>query len=41
MRINDKIIEYLAKGFTAQLTHLNLDYNQLEKDGIEKLQKQF
>jgi len=33
------VIDALAKGFTAQLTHLNLDYNALEKEGVDKLVK--
>ena len=40
MRINEKVIEALAKGFSAQLSHINLDYNALEKEGVSKLNKQ-
>ena len=40
MRINVKVLEALARGFPACLTHLNLDYNSLEKEGVTVLSKQ-
>lgn len=40
MRITGAVFEALAKGFSAQLTHINLDFNTLEKAGITAFAKQ-
>ena len=39
MRITAKVFEALAKGFTAQLTHINLDFNKIERAGMLSLAK--
>ena len=40
MRISPKVLEELLKGFQAKLTHINLDYNNIEKDGVSIINKQ-
>lgn len=39
MRISAKVLEALVKGFAATLTHINLDFNDIEKDGVSIINK--
>ena len=40
MRIKQPVIAQLAKGFSAQLTHINLDNNKLSTEGFASLRRQ-
>ena len=40
MRVTPEVLEVLVKGFSPQLTHINLDYNAIEKEGMTFLAKQ-